>query len=200
MTIEVGITQFHAAHDGIWIQEGFQHSEKLTSPSLAIGIDIHGNKEWTYNFGAIYVGKVTTNTKAVADAEYNMQTKKCDRKAITECYQTTYNGSGTVSGLTASARRSFGNWSIEPGIILERSTWQVDIPDMQDFRGGDNPCWHYHVEHKVKPIILPTLAIGYKISQSISARLSFIPTIAHGDEYQARYRGVSINSSIRYTF
>lgn len=194
VTVFVGETKFHQAHDGIWIQEGLPHTKKITSPSLEINYMFKKDRNWEYSVGAIYVGKVTSAALAVRDDEYDLQSKTC--KPLFGCELVHYNGSGTVGGLTISARRKYNIWFIEPGFILERATWQVDMPDWTD---GKEPRFHLYVNHKVRPMLFPTLAVGYK-RDNITVKLSAIPTAALGDEWQALYRGVSLNLSVGYTF
>lgn len=194
VTVYLGETKFHQAHDGIWIQEGFPHTKKITSPSFEAEYMFKKDRNWEYSVGAMYIGKVTSAALAVRDDEYNLKTKKCE--PLFGCQMVHYNGSGTVGGLTLNARRKYGDWFVEPGFILERATWQVDMPDWTD---GKEARFHLYVNHKIKPMLFPTLAVGYK-HNNVTVKLAAIPTAALGDEWQALYRGISLNLSVGYTF
>lgn len=200
--LAVGVTSFHIAKDGIWYQEGFPHKITRNSPSAEFNVSTRpSGGNWEYSAGILYLGKVTSSAEAIRDEEYNIKTKKCDSIPISHCATVTYNGSGTVSGLTFAARRYYGSWFAEYGLILERSTWQVDMPNFTQYINGVEPRYHYHVEHKTKIQVLPTLAVGYKFKDSpLSLRVGVYPTAGHGDTFQPIYRGVSPKIDLSYRF
>lgn len=195
VTAYVGVTNFHRAADGQWIQEGFANTIKIWSLAASIDYVFASTEKWSYKVGAAYLGKVTSIAQAVRDPDYNLKTKKCYTGA--KCTMVTYNGSGTVGGITLSAARNYGQWFVEPGLIIERGTWQVDMPDWTD---DNEPRFHHHVEHKLKGQLFPTLAIGYRPSEHTVIKLYAVPTVLHGGGFPALYNGVSLNLTAGYKF
>ena len=185
----VGVTNFYTAPNGIWYQEAFPHKIKSVSPSLFVEI-VKDKGDLTYGFNYMYVGTATSRALAVGkDSNYNLATNQCNGKCLPLVQ---FNGVGSVNSIGVFVRRNFQPYYIDFGINLMRPTWKMDMPDWTD---GDQERYHLHVEHNPKLQVMPSLSFGYR-----NIKLSFIPTVAHGDEWPAIYRGVSTNISVGYKF
>ncbi len=188
-----GVTQFHRAANGQWYQKGFPYETNMVSPSVSVAWKFYEKESWSYHIGSSYLGKVTSQALAVKDMDYDLKAHACYVGA--KCTLVQYNGSGTVGGLTLVARNSYENWLVEYGVILERGTWQMDMPDWTD---DNEPRFHHHVEHKVKPELFPTLGVGYKFNNTTLVKCSAIPAMLHGGNFPAVYNGVSLSCGLGF--
>ncbi len=179
--VSVGVTQFHAAPNGIWYQEAFDHKLNMTSPSFQIEY-----KNGPYSIGYLHAGRVSSYAKATAsDANYDLQTNTC----VGKCWpMSTWYGKGDVQGISLMYTKQYGNVFIEGGVLISRPTWTMTIPD---WRGCETCEPRYlQVVHNPKLIPLPMFGIGYKFGD-YKIKYKLIPTNATGDDWPAVYRGLS---------
>ncbi|WP_434715522.1 hypothetical protein [Paraburkholderia sp. A3RO-2L] len=133
--IEAGIggAAYQHSANGLWYQDGFQHSFDLTAPAIEAGFtgDLYQASHWGVSWHADYAWLGTVHTQAMAtpsDANYNPVTQGCNGK----CWPlANYMGSGHDAGflLTLEPHYDWNGWrfGIEGGPYIHRSTWTEDV-------------------------------------------------------------------------
>ena len=179
-----GITQFGKTDNGTWYQEGFDHTIKVTSPSLSIGV-----KTDYLRAGYTYLGHASSSALAVSvDSNYNEHTANhCNGECLPLAH---WNGHGDVSGLYVSAYYKY----LELGVFAYRPTWHMDVPDIVWCQGCQPKS--VTVIHEAKIQTSPYVSFGY---EHIWASM-YIHINANGDLYPAIYKGKTFKLEYRYTF
>jgi len=194
LELSIGITKFQQQTNGIWYQEGFDHSLKLKSASYSAKIFSHPSANgWQVGVGYTYVGKAASEAVATAsDANYDPIKKAC----VGPCWPLSHwYGAGTVQGVSLLARKNFeSGWYVEGGLMASRATYSVNIPDW--IACATCATQNVTATQPVKTLFDPTVAIGYRRGPW-AASLSVVPTHMTDGSY-AIFKGGSPILAISY--
>lgn len=199
ITASIGVTHFNSQHNGIWYQKGLPHTLKLTSASYGLEwMSGSQSDTWQYGVAYNYVGKAKSHAMATpSDANYDNKANKC----IGECWPLAkFNTEGVVEGLSLVARRNYGNWFAEGGVMLSKAINEVVVDDWYCcLDQATTGRLRLNVRHNSKIIPLPQASIGYRY-ESLTVKFNIFPTSATGDDWQAVFNLASPNLSVGYSF
>ncbi|MBB5444663.1 MULTISPECIES: hypothetical protein [unclassified Paraburkholderia] len=150
----IGGSAYAQAADGLWLQEGFPHTVKLTAPAIEAGItgDLYQTSHWgiAYHVDYAWLGAIHSDGHATSDANYNLATKT-ERVAMPLA---NFSGSGHDMGFLATIEPhyDYAGWrfGIEGGPYFHKPTWTVDATNQVNYIGQapyhthfvDDEGWH----------------------------------------------------------
>lgn len=174
----IGGAAYKNGPDGLWRQDGFQQSVKLTAPAIELGLTgpIIQRTSWgvDWHLGWVWLGTIHSDA-TVPSANTNTTSGKWvggDLVGVNKkdpcsgpCNNLSdFKGSGHDQGFMFSIapHYDYKGWrfGVEGGPYLHRSTWSEDVINWVGAR-GDTPQ-NIHVEYK------PEWLIGYVLGASIS--------------------------------
>lgn len=108
LELSVGTTKFGQTDNGIWYQNGFDHTLDLQSPSYSIGVSTYLTSGMRGRLEYTYLGNTSIKARGVADANYN-GVDGCNGS----CWNINhYHTSGSVRGFSATLAPE---WSVGGG-------------------------------------------------------------------------------------
>ena len=193
--VSAGITNAGTPPNGIWWQNGYDHSFQSNVPSVGARVDQRFG-DWGVGLGYEYIGDFASHASAVAsDAAY---------AAGTPYPTSNWYGHQINQGLFLAARRYIGDFYVEAGPMLSYTKFSMNIPDWM----GAKPDTNTLVSSGIRsPIALNQrsysvqwiASVGYKIDQHYSALISYIP-LTTGAEMPGITAQYGVNLSLQYTF
>ena len=125
----VGASTFDDHGNGTWYQEGFDHTLKLKSPALMVGLTGEATNWLRWHADYVYVGTVSSNALATpVDSNYNQQTHACNGSCVA---MSRFVGGGNLNGvkLTLEPHFDYRGWQFgaEFGPFIYRPTWRETV-------------------------------------------------------------------------
>ncbi len=194
LELSVGVTAFRQQDNGIWYQEGFDHSLKLKSAAYSAKLFTKKSEDgWQVGVGYTYIGSASSSAIATAsDANYNAETHGCNGP----CWPMSHwYGKGKVHGVSLLLRKNFDSGLyLEGGVMASRATYAVNVPDWI----GCAECVPANITavQPTKVMFDPTVGVGYR-KGNWAASLSLVPTHMIPGSY-AIYKGASPVFMITY--
>lgn len=174
----LGGAAYQHGPDGLWYQDGFQHTLDLAAPAVEVGLtgDIFQHGEWGVSWHLDWAWLGTIHTDAmVPSANTNTTSGKWVGPDLIGVNQadpcsgpcrnlSRFIGSGHDQGfmLTIEPHYDFRGWrfGVEAGPYLHRSTWSEDVVNWVPVAGAAPR--NIHVEYK------PEWLVGYVVGASVS--------------------------------
>lgn len=131
VTLEAGVGIAHSVDigDGVWQQQGVEHStERLNSPALLVGITGRVIEHLDWHADYVYAGEISASCLCVDDAHYNPRTHVASAQGTIP-----FNGHGHTQGVMLTLEphttwRGF-RFGFEAGPWLYWSTWHESRND-----------------------------------------------------------------------
>lgn len=194
-TFSAGATRATTVPSGIWWEAPYAHSLPTYVPSFTLRADKTLTSDWELGAGYTYVGRFQSTALAKASDQAI--------SANAPYPLSHWNGDEKVEGLFLVARRNIGQWYVELGPAVTRSSWKMFIPDWVPCT--DPACL---LPDTPRPLTVGTPrqihwdligGIGYKFDARWSANLSVYPTRIAG-EFPGITKGYSATASVGFTF
>ena len=126
--IGAGQAQYQTLGNGIWYQEGFQHTLGLKSPAFMAGLTGDATRHVAWHLDYVYLGRASVDSwDTPNDANYSGHGYNGTPLPLAH-----YIGSGSVYGFAAtleahtSGRLRFG---VEGGPFIYRASWSLSVPN-----------------------------------------------------------------------
>lgn len=194
LTLLAGPCQSTPQSNGVWYQKGFPYELNMATPCLGLRYDSARFGPWSYSLGYLNFGRISSSAEATAsDDNYNTATQACNG----ECWPMSHwFGNGGTQGLYASVVRHYGSWAIEAGLMLQRPTWEMRIPDWIQCQ----TCAPIDltVTHNPRLQLNPVLGLRYTLKEW-SFNLMTVRTASRGDEWSSLYTQ-TYAALVGYTF
>lgn len=137
--IGAGEATYNTIGNGIWYQDGFEHTLNLKSRTFLIGLRGELTSSITWHADYVNLGRASVDSwDTPVDANYNVSTENhCNGKCLPLVHVL---GSGTVQGLALTlephtTRRGL-RFGIEAGPFLFFPTWNMTVPNWQAATGA----------------------------------------------------------------
>ena len=165
VSVGIGASKFTSS-DGIWYQDEFPHSLRLTSFSAKIQYEKTISEKFALNGGYLYLGKTSSDAEASAsDADHSWP--------LSHWY-----GYGDVKGAYLHGKYTLGSGIyLQGGGYLYKATWHEYIPDWRPCATCDT--MYVEVSHKPKWKLAPIYGIGYRHK---NMSIEMMQTWVNGDE------------------
>lgn len=155
--IGIGQTDYQRSPNGIWWQNGFDHSFDLRANSINLGVSDYVTESIKWRVGYTHLGTVSSWALAVPDAQYNM-VNGCHSPSLCELDQ--YIGKGSIEGiyLTMSPEMKIGSVKL----FMDAGLWGY-FPhfNMKVYRGATprrDSFWDVHTDEHMQ--FGPVLGVG----------------------------------------
>ena len=128
--IEVGLgySQARTQGNGVWYQQGFQHTLDLQSPILLLGVTAPVNQHLSWHIDAVDLGSYSVNSQDTPnDANYSGNGYTGNALPLAN-----YIGSGSVYGLAATLQaHTSGAWQfgVQAGPFAYHEQWSLAVPN-----------------------------------------------------------------------
>lgn len=124
----IGIAKSADMGDGTWYQQALPHKEKLISPAWMLGITGDPFKYLSYHVDFVYLGKVSADTLAVYDDDYDPTSHRVLHAPAPISALT---GSGRTMGIALTLEPNYTwhgvRFGVEGGPFIFRGTWNDTI-------------------------------------------------------------------------
>lgn len=190
-----GYSKLTKGDNGIWYQDPFPSTIRLTSYSGSLGVRFNKEDNNYWRAGYMYLGRGNSEAEATAsDENYNPNNPPtyCNGK----CWDMSHwYGHGTVQGLYISKVLGFRPYKVkldlEAGVYAYVATWTMTIPDWKHCE--DCKPEYLQVKHKNIPYATPYVSVGidnffFSYYHRVQAQGDKWPTVFHGPAYKLEYR------------
>lgn len=141
LELSIGSTKFGKTDNGIWYQNGFDHTLDLQSPSYSIGVSDYVSPGTRWRLEYTRLGNTSTKARGVADANYN-GVDGCNGP----CWNVNhYHTSGSVRGFSATLAPE---WNIGGGFkVFAEGGVFVYLPKFV-VQAGETECVEWQNEYR----------------------------------------------------
>jgi hypothetical protein len=126
--VGAGVAQARTQGNGVWYQEGFQHSLNLHSPAFLLGVTGDLTPDIAWHVDAISLGSYSVDSQDTPnDANYSGSGYRGNALPLAH-----YMGSGSVYGIAATIQaHTQGKWQfgVQAGPFLYHSDWTLAVPN-----------------------------------------------------------------------
>ena len=207
--IEAGLSHWQAIGDGTtWYQQGMPYSDKLTTPTIAIGIN---GERW--RIGVVDLGRTSVDAQALTEDRpgykgYATGVRTCAKDTPCAHFQGHGGAIGPYAEYAIYQTHGIKLWA---GVAALRTSWTEDVSKpyydgmqkMQPMRITmvDSSYGPYHLEHKPNWSISPVLGVTYDVSRHVYAGVwGYFGVDAKGDAIPSYARGPVVTATIGVRF
>ena len=126
--VGAGVAQARTQGNGIWYQDGFQHTLDLRSPVVMLGIKGDLSQHFAWHVNAVDLGSYSVNSQDTPnDANYSGDGYTGNALPLAN-----YVGSGSVYGIAATLQaHTAGAWQfgVDAGPFVYHASWSLSVPN-----------------------------------------------------------------------
>jgi hypothetical protein len=199
--VDLGGIYLIPAPIGNWYQRDMPYTLRTASFTGSIGIYGEIAESWKIGGGFGYGGRATSDAM-IHDVD----------NCKTNCGQISHmQGQGTLPYEFLMARKTFGKWFTEGGLIVYRPNYENTNFNWYNWQIGTGPVVS-HIDHQVKDTVGVGADVGYNFSDSWAVVLKLLPTKStnpnitegiSGNYYRPIYSsaiGYAPAMTVRYSF
>ena len=205
--IGAGVSKYSLLGDGIWIQQGMEHSLGLSAPVLSAGFtgSIWQRDSWgiDWHVDYVYLGHVSSQCECTpVDANYNLSSHTIKSPMPVPVPNANFVGNGNAQGvaLTLEPYLRYHGWRIglEGGLFPYRPAWDVSVYGWSDTPGLPTKTVQAHTPRGIRIGSLVGLSVG-RGPLSVSLQYYFLPTRSDDAHPPAIWKGATV-VQMRYRF